>query len=249
MKPGVEVLRDLPLFATCTPAVLARLNDIADLARVGPDETLFREGDRLDELNILLSGYAITTRSQPNGDEVATDVVEPIRPIAVSTTLLGGLAPLGARTVTSARVIVISAPELCTMIRKVPGLRTSFFNHALNDLRELAMENSRLKLCTSTQRLAGYLLSLANDPEASPARFVLPFAKRFLAARIGCSQVNLSRAFAALRAIGVSTRAGVVVIKEIPVLRDYAGLSPTSRNGPKRRAGQPAVPILRTSVG
>src|ERR1700675_1670799 len=106
MKPGVEALRALPLFADCTPAVLARLNDIADLARLGPDETLFHEGDRLDELNILLSGYAITTRSQPNGEDAATDVVEPIRPIAVSTALLGGFAPIGARTVTSARVVV-----------------------------------------------------------------------------------------------------------------------------------------------
>jgi CRP/FNR family transcriptional activator FtrB len=150
--------------------------------------------------------------------------------------------------VTSARVIVISAPELRTMIRRVPALRSSYFDYALNDLRELTVENSRLKLRTSTQRLAGYLLSLANDPEISPARFVLPFEKRFLAARIGCSQVNLSRAFTALRAVGVSTRAGVVVIKEIPVLRDYAGLSPTSRLALKRRPGRPSAPILGASA-
>jgi len=77
---------------------------------------------------------------------------------------------------------------------------------------------------------------------------VLPFEKRFLAARIGCSQVNLSRAFTALRAVGVSTRAGVVVIKEIPVLRDYAGLSPTSRLALKRRPGRPSAPILGASA-
>jgi hypothetical protein len=53
-------LRALTLFATCTAAVLERLNDITYLARLGPNETHLREGDRLDELNVLLSGHECT---------------------------------------------------------------------------------------------------------------------------------------------------------------------------------------------
>jgi CRP/FNR family transcriptional regulator, transcriptional activator FtrB len=230
MRPGVEALQALALFAACTPAVLTQLNDVADLERLGPNEVLFREGVRLDELNILLSGYAITTRTRPDGEDAFADIVEPIKPIALPVVLLGGLSPIGARTVTPARVIVISAPELRPLITKVPALRSSFFDYALNDLQELTQENYRLKLYTSTQRLAAYLLSLANEPEVSPARFVLPFEKRFLAAKLGCSQVNMSRAFAALRSLGVSTRAGVVVIRDVPTLREYAGLAPFARN-------------------
>ncbi len=56
-----------------------------------------------------------------------------------------------------------------------------------------------MKLRSSVQRLAAFLLGLVEDPEMNPARFVLPYEKRFLAARIGCTQENLSRAFAALR--------------------------------------------------
>jgi CRP/FNR family transcriptional regulator, transcriptional activator FtrB len=230
MRPGVEALRALALFAACTPTVLAQLNEIADLERLGPNEVLFREGARLDELHILLSGYVVTTRARPDGEDAFADIVEPIKPIALPVVLLGGTSPIGARTVTSARVIAIPAAELRLLIRKVPALRSAFFEHALNDLQQLAGENWRLKLCTSTQRLAAYLLSLANEPEVSPARFVLPFEKRFLAARLGCSQVNMSRAFTALRSVGVSTRAGVVVIRDVPTLREYAGLAPFARN-------------------
>ena len=39
----------------------------------------------------------------------------------------------------------------------------------------------------------------------NPARFVLPYEKCFIAAKIGCSQENLSRAFVTLRQVGVES--------------------------------------------
>jgi hypothetical protein len=72
--------------------------------------------------------------------------------------------------------------------------------------------------------LAAYLLGRVNESELSPARFVLPFEKRMLAARIGCSQENLSRAFAALRRIGVETQRGAVLIRDLPALRAFTSV-------------------------
>jgi CRP-like cAMP-binding protein len=223
MKPDAEMLRSIPLLAACTSGVLARLGDIADLARLGPDEPLFREGDPLEELNILMSGCAITTCSQPDGDDAAADLVEPIRPIALPAALRGDPAPFGARTVTSARVIVIAAAELRTMIQRVPALRAALLNHAFDDLQELTLENYRLKLRTSTQRLADYLLSLVKEPDVSPARFVLPYEKRLVAAKLGCTPENLSRIFVTLRSVGVTTRERSVVVRSIAALREFAG--------------------------
>jgi CRP-like cAMP-binding protein len=222
MKPGIEALRGIPLFAACTAEVLARLNDSADLARLGPDEPLFREGDRLEELNVLISGYVMTTCLQPDGVDMAADLVTPVRPMALPEVLRGGLAPFGARTATAARVIVIAAPALRTMIQRVPALRSALLDHALLDLQELTLENYRLKLHTSSQRLAHYLLSLIKEPDVSPARFVLPYEKRFLAAKLGCTKENLSRIFDTLRAIGVTTRNKSVVVRSVSALREYA---------------------------
>jgi CRP-like cAMP-binding protein len=221
MKPGIEALRGIPLLAACTTEVLARLNDVADLARLGPDEPLFREGDLLEELNVLISGYVTTTRLQPNGDDTL-DLVEPIRPIALPVALRGGPAPFGARTVTAARVIVIAAPVLRAMIQRVPALRSALLDHALDDLQELTLENYRLKWHTTAQRLAGYLLSLIKEPNVDPARFVLPYEKRFLAARLGCTKESLARIFDTLRPIGVTTRNKSVVVRSVAALREYA---------------------------
>ena len=50
----------------------------------------------------------------------------------------------------------------------------------------------------------------------------LPFDKRLLAARLGCRQENLSRAFAALRRLGVETHGARVILHDIASLRDYS---------------------------
>jgi CRP/FNR family transcriptional activator FtrB len=223
MRPGIDALRGIPLFAACTDEVLTRLNDGADLARLGPNEPLFREGDHLEELNILISGYVvITTSLQANGDDTPADLIEPIRPIALPEALRGGPAPFGARTATAARVIVIAAPVLRAMIQRVPALRSAFLDHACDDLETLTLENHRLKLRTSAQRLAGYLLSLIKEPDVNPARFVLPYEKRLLAAKLGCTKESMSRSFDTLRPIGVTTRDKSVVVRSVSALQEYA---------------------------
>ena len=116
MRTGVEVLAALPLFRSFGPSQIAVLNELADLARVGPDEALFREGDRLEELNILLTGFVTETHAHHDGDAF-TDVVAPVRPIGFASAMLGAASPTGVRTITSARLIVIPAAELRTMIQ------------------------------------------------------------------------------------------------------------------------------------
>ena len=64
MRPGLETLRSLRLFASFDDELLGRLNDRADLARVGPGEVLFKEGDPAEELNILLAGYVTMSRAR-----------------------------------------------------------------------------------------------------------------------------------------------------------------------------------------
>jgi CRP/FNR family transcriptional activator FtrB len=215
----------LPLFGGHVSDFLKELNELADLARVGPDEVLFREGDQLEELNIVLSGFVAETRARQAGDAF-TNVIGPVRPLGFAAAMLGIPSPDGARTMTSARLVVIPATELRVMFQMKPDLALPFLDHALTALHEQGLELSNMKLRSSVQRLADYLLGLAGDTETNPARFVLPYEKRFLAAKIGCSQENLSRAFAALRRIGVETKSSLVVIKNIAALRTFAGQTP-----------------------
>ena len=223
MRPGTETLAALPLLGAFSAAQIATLNRHADLARLGADEMLFREGEPLTELNIVLSGFVGETHGR-NGETAIADVIGPGRPVGFASAMLGVPPPTGARTITSARLIVLPADELRDMIRARLALALPFLDHALAAMREQTVELCALKLRSSVQRLAAFLLGLVDDPAASPARFVLPYEKRYLAARIGCTQENLSRAFAALRGHGVETQHGVVVLRDVPGLRAFAGL-------------------------
>ena len=222
VRPDTAALAALPLFASFGAAQIAALHKLADLARVGADEVLFREGDRLAELNILLSGFVAETHGG-NDENAITDVIGPVGPIGFASAMLGKASPTGARTITSTRIIVIPAAELRAMIRAKPALALPFLDHALAGMRKQTLELCSMKLQSSVQRLAGFLLGLVDDPDISPARFVLPFEKRFLAAKIGCTKENLSRAFAALHSHGVETQQGVVVLRDVPRLRSFAG--------------------------
>src|SRR5262245_25782813 len=105
MRPGLPILSNLNLFASLDADDLGALNEAADLARIGPNEVLFREGDVLDQLQILIGGLAIETRHEPGGNAL-TDVITPVRPLGLSAALLGSPAPTGASTVISSRLVL-----------------------------------------------------------------------------------------------------------------------------------------------
>jgi len=222
MKPGLEALRALPVVGGCGDDLLGRLNDASDLVRVGPDEELFGAGDILQELTVLVVGLVGAVCSRSGGRQAMLDVLQPVRPLWLAATLLGLPTPAGARTVTSARLIVFPVAELRAMVRDDPAFGQRLLDYSLHETQTLTQEVYALKLRSAVQRLALYLLDRVNEAEPGPARFVLPFEKRLLAARIGCSQENLSRAFAALRRIGVETQRGVVIIRDLAALRVFA---------------------------
>jgi CRP-like cAMP-binding protein len=222
MKPGSEALRGLPVVGGCSDDLLGRLNEASDLVRVGPDEELFRAGEILHELTFLVVGQVGAVHPQPGGKQTMLDVLQPVRPLCLSAALLGLPAPAGARTFTSARLIVFPVAEFRAMIRDDAALGQRLLDYSLHETQMLTQEVYALKLRSAVQRLAVYLLGRVNEAELSPARFVLPFEKRLLAARIGCSQENLSRAFAALRRIGVESQRGVVLIRDLTALRTFA---------------------------
>lgn len=228
MRPGVETLRSLPWFADLAAEQLDTLNEAGDLARFGPHESLLRDAQQPPEIMFTLSGYVATIYTDPKGQVIYTDVVGPAKAIGFSAALLGKPSPVGAMTITSARLVVIPATTLQTLMDRDQRLCRQFLNHALQETLDLTIECRELKIRSAAQRLAQYLVALAEAADCHPPRFLLPVEKRFVAGKIGCSQENLSRALSRLRAEGVETsQGGAVAIRDLARLRMFAGLAPT----------------------
>jgi CRP/FNR family transcriptional activator FtrB len=142
-----------------------------------------------------------------------------------------------AHAVTRSRVLSINGEVLRRLLRETPGLALSMLACQSRDFRNLVRQIRDLKVRTAAQRLGAYLLALVPDPTATQAEFRLPFEKGLLAARLGCRQENLSRAFAALRELGVETRGARVTLHDIPRLTAYS--MPDYLNDPELAKTEP----------
>lgn len=234
IRPGLPALTALPVFAPLGAKPLALLNQASDLARLGPGEDILAEGETPADLIFLVAGAAAAVQGSARRGGTMTDLVLPPAAIAGPAALMGLPALAGFRTIVSSRLIIVPLPALRGLLERDADLARRFLALALGDLHRLQADAYKLKLCSSAQRLAEYLLELAAHTNLAPPRFVLPFEKRYIAGRIGCSQENLSRAFAALRRVGVHTQGGVVVLRDVPALRAFAGAASPSGQAPGR---------------
>lgn len=218
----VEALRGVALFAGLENRVFDRLAKIAERRDCLAGTTLFRQGDANTPFCILVSGQLSTYRTAPDGTVTVIDVLHPAGHTGLSAVLTQLPVLMGVETVGSATVIIIDGAGLRALLPEEPSLAGALLRAEAMVFRSLVLQVCDLKLRTTAQRLGHYLLELAPDKASKSATMRLPFDKRLLAARLGCRQENLSRAFATLRDLGVETSGSRVVLNDIPKLRDYS---------------------------
>jgi CRP/FNR family transcriptional activator FtrB len=212
----------MPIFADLEERVLKNLADVSELRSFESGTRVFAQGDLDVPFCILVSGQMSFFRTAPDGTVTVVDVVHPSGYTGLQAVLTQMPLLTGVEAVAPSRVILIDGSGLREMLKHEPSLAAALLRAEAMDFRSLVLQVCDLKLRTTAQRLGYYLLDLASDKTGNSATLRLPFDKRLLAARLGCRQENLSRAFATLREQGVETRGARVVLHDIPRLRDYA---------------------------
>jgi CRP-like cAMP-binding protein len=221
-RPAIAQLRDATIFAALEDRVLERLAAVSELRTIEAGVRLYNQGDMGVPFCILVSGQMSFFRTAPDGTVTVVDVVPPLGHTGLQAVLTQMPVLTGVETVSPSRAILIDGSGLRAMLAEEPSLTNALLLAEAMDFRALVLQVCDLKLRTTAQRLGYYLLELAPDKSSQSATLRLPFDKRLLAARLGCRQENLSRAFATLREQGVETRGARVVLHDIPRLRDYA---------------------------
>jgi CRP/FNR family transcriptional activator FtrB len=217
-----HLLRRARIFAELERPALQRLASISSLVSVSEPTLLCRQGDLADRLFVLLSGQVILSNTAPNGTSAVVEVIQPGGHFVLATLLARLPLLLNAQAVASSRLIALEANGLLRVLQEDPSIATAIMRAEALDFSALVRQVCDLKLRTTAQRLGCYLLELSDEPAANTVTFRLPFDKRLLAARLGCRQENLSRAFAALRSFGVETHGARVILHDVRKLREYA---------------------------
>jgi CRP/FNR family transcriptional activator FtrB len=218
-----DALRGIPLLSDLPDAIIDRLAAISKIEMVAEDVTVCQQGDLADTLLIVLDGQLAGSSGPARGATAVVEVIRSGETLGLATVLARLPRLMTVATVAPSRLLSICADGLLRLVEQEPLLVTALLRAEAREFRALVRQVCDLKLRTTAQRLGCYLLSLTNERQANATALRLPFDKRLLAARLGCRQENLSRAFASLRGFGVETHGARVILHDIAKLRDYSG--------------------------
>jgi CRP/FNR family transcriptional regulator, transcriptional activator FtrB len=217
-----QALRSVPLLENVEDRVVDRLVAISSIVNAAEGTELCRQRQPADQLYIVLEGQLTGVNTAPNGTTAVVEVIRAGGTLGLSTVLARLPRLVSVQTITPSRLLAIDAEGLLALVAEETSLVTALLRAEAREFRAMVRQVCDLKLRTTAQRLGCYLLSLSNEQLANTATLRLPFDKRLLAARLGCRQENLSRAFAALRGFGVETHGARVILHDIAKLRDYS---------------------------
>jgi CRP/FNR family transcriptional activator FtrB len=222
MQTTVDLIGAVPLFERLDTDLRARLDAITTVITVLPDAVLSQQGAMPEALHVLLDGQVALSSTAADGTTALIEVLHPIDHFVLASVLSRLPYLMTARAVTRARLLAIDAAGLLDLVEHEAQLANTLLRSVSREFRTMVRQVRDLKLRTAAQRLGCYLLARVKDGEATRADFRLPFDKGLLAARLGCRQENLSRAFATLRAYGVETHGSRVILHDIPRLKALA---------------------------
>jgi CRP/FNR family transcriptional activator FtrB len=222
MRAGPNTLASVPPFRDLAPGVLAQIEAISTLRDIEQDQEVCRQGKMPDYLFFVLTGQIAMTSTTPDGSTAVVEVIHPVGDFVLGSVVTRRPYLQSGIAVTRSRLLMIEAEPLRALIARESALSWALLLSMSRDYRNLVRQIRDLKVRTAAQRLGCYLLARVPDHTVQKAEIKLPFEKGLLAARLGCRQENLSRAFAALRELGVETRGARVTLSDIPRLTAYA---------------------------
>ncbi len=185
-------------------------------------ETIFLQGERASAIYIVADGWVKLYRLAPNGAEAVVGVFTKGRSFGEAVAFRHDVYPVASEAVTDCSLIRIEADSLLRQIRESPEIAISILSATFVHLNGLVAQVETLKARTGAQRVAEFLLELAQCP-AGACEVTLPYDKALIAGRLGMTPESLSRAFARLRTHGVTIRQTIARIEDVETLRDFTG--------------------------
>ncbi len=222
MHASADLIRAVPLFEGLDARLRARIEAISDVVSAEAATVLAQQGAMPEYLFVLLEGQVALSSTAADGTTALVEVLHPLDHFVLAAVLTRLPHLMTARAVTPCRLLAIRTEGLLDLVAQQATLANTLLRSVSREFRTMVRQVRDLKLRTAAQRLGCYLLARVQDGEAVEADFRLPFDKGLLAARLGCRQENLSRAFAALRAYGVETHGSRVILHDIPRLKALA---------------------------
>lgn len=225
MRPNdLQRVRSLPMFANVSDDTFNRVTGTAYLQRFPANTTLLLEGDPVDFLYVLLDGQVEMQGTWKDKDTTLA-ILRPVSTFILAAVVLDAHALMSARTLERSEILMISGDAIRKNMAEDPVFAVAIARELSGCYRGVVRALKNQKLRGGVERLANYLLTLrAKSGGGESVR--LPHEKRVLAALLGMTPENLSRAFSTLSAYGVEVNGPDVRLSK---LRDLERLARPDR--------------------
>ena len=195
-------IRGLHLFADMSDENFSALMRGSYVQNFPPQIELITEGDPSDFLHIVLSG-SVDLFASWNGRETSMATVYPISTFILAATIKDAPYLMSARTLEKSRLVLVPSQDVRTIFDRDSVFARAIVTELAQCYRSVIKSQKDLKLRTSMERLANYLLRRQKH-SGGATEFELAFEKRRLASFLGMTPENLSRAFKSLQPYGVT---------------------------------------------
>lgn len=209
----------------------------ATIRRLPAAARIADQGAMPDFLDVLLEGTVELAGKGPDGREAVVQFCEPADCLLLAAVLTESPCLVGAMAVGPVRLLSIPARSVRAGAASDHRLALNLMAEQARQVRTIVRRIKNLTLRSARQRLGCYLI--AQSDKAGSAGFALPVAKRQLAAQLGMTPESVSRAFAALRAYGVSVSGRTVTLRNPDLVRAECLPDPLIDRG--RREPAPAA--------
>jgi len=218
-----QEVRDLALFADMDQANFEALMRVSYVQNFPPRIDLITEGESPDFLHVVVSG-AVDLFSSWNGRETSLATVRPVSTFILAATIKDAPYLMSARTLEKSRIILLPSEDVRQVFEKDGAFARAIVAELSQCYRAVVKNTKDLKLRTSLERLANYLLRQMGRTGSNA--FGLTMEKRRLASFLGMTPENLSRAFKGLEPYGVRVDGNHIKITETEDLKRFAKPSP-----------------------
>lgn len=214
-----EQIRDLQLFKDISDGSFQSLTRAAYVQNFPPQTQLITEGDPPDFLHIVESGL-VELFGNWAGRETTISTVRPVATFILAASINDRPYLMSARTLDKSRIIMIPSEDVRAVFKQDPDFARAIVTELAGCYRTSIKNTKNLKLRTSRERLANYLLKL--HQRTGSDEFDLLYEKRILASYLGMTPENLSRSFKALSDFGVNVEGLRVTLSDKEALAGYA---------------------------
>jgi CRP/FNR family transcriptional activator FtrB len=218
------LVRELDLFREMEEANFEELMQAAFLQRFPPQVQLITEGDPADFLYIMVEG-SVELFASNNGRETSIEIMRPVATFILAAVLRDAAFLMSGRTVESSQILMVPAENVRTVFARDHVFARAVVRELSARYRGVVKSLKNHKLRNAVERLANCLLR-ADTEQGGTGTVTLQVDKRTLAALLGMTPENLSRAFATLKPYGVEVNGREIHLTKRDHLRKLAKPSP-----------------------